>query len=43
MKKLQFVIKRGLQVVGVATYSDEMGQLSNVAIRLQVIGLEQPS
>ena len=33
--KLQFVVKRGLQVVGVATYSDETGHatLSDVAIR----------
>lgn len=32
-KQLQFVIKRGLQVVGVATYSEDTGQLTDVAIR----------
>jgi len=32
-KKVQFVVKRGLQVVGVATYSEETGQLTDVAIR----------
>jgi N-acetylglutamate synthase-like GNAT family acetyltransferase len=31
--QLQFIVKRGLQVVGVATYSDETGQLTDVAIR----------
>jgi broad specificity phosphatase PhoE len=32
-KQVQFVVKRGLQVVGVATYSEETGQLTDVAIR----------
>lgn len=32
-KKVQFVVKRGLQVVGVATYSEETGRLTDVAIR----------
>ena len=31
--QVQFIVKRGLQVVGVATYSDETGQLSDVAVR----------
>ena len=32
-KDVQFVVKRGLQVVGVATYSEDTGHLTNVAIR----------
>jgi N-acetylglutamate synthase-like GNAT family acetyltransferase len=36
--QLQFIVKRGLQVVGVATYSDETGQLSDVAIRPTAAG-----
>ena len=32
-KQVQFVVSRGLQVVGVATYSEETGQLNDVAIR----------
>jgi Histidine phosphatase superfamily (branch 1) len=31
--KVHFIVKRGLQVVGVATYSEETGQLRDVAIR----------
>jgi N-acetylglutamate synthase-like GNAT family acetyltransferase len=31
--KTHFIVKRGLQVVGVATYSEETGQLTDVAIR----------
>ena len=32
-KRVQFVVKRGLQVVGVARYSEETGRLTDVAIR----------
>lgn len=32
-KSIQFIVKRGLQVVGVATYSQESGHLTDVAIR----------
>ena len=32
-KLLQFVVKRGLQVVGVASYVEETGYLTEVAIR----------
>lgn len=32
-KSLQFVVKRGLQVVGVASYEEETGHISDVAIR----------
>jgi ribosomal protein S18 acetylase RimI-like enzyme len=32
-KYVQFIVKRGLQVVGVATYSEDTGQLTDVAIR----------
>jgi ribosomal protein S18 acetylase RimI-like enzyme len=32
-RTVQFVVKRGLQVVGVATYSEDTGQLTDVAIR----------
>lgn len=32
-KQVQFVVKRGLQVVGVASYSESTGQLTDVAIR----------
>lgn len=31
--QLHFIVKRGLQVLGVATYSEETGQLKDVAIR----------
>ena len=31
--KLHFVVKRGLQVVGVATYNESTGQLYDVAVR----------
>ena len=32
-KRVQFIVKRGLQVVGVASYSESTGQLTDVAIR----------
>jgi len=36
--EMHFIVKRGLQVVGVASYSEETGQLKDVAIRPTAAG-----